>query len=111
MKLTRFGKVVVWLLALFAARFAVIPAAGALDSGAFRCVVVEPGDTLWSLSKARVGTDDDAVIDSKTDPRANVAETVERNRLTTDRLVPGEYLWIPLNAAVAHVVVQDKNCK
>lgn len=49
-------------------------------------VMVRPGQSLWTLAE---GYDPDA------DTRLVIADIEQLNSLTTDRLQPGEMLWVP----------------
>ena len=48
-------------------------------------VVVEPGDTVWSIAAAHY----------KGDPRPHVEAILQANRLTTPLLKPGQALQLP----------------
>ncbi len=48
-------------------------------------VVVEPGDTIWSIAAAHY----------RGDPRPHVAAILEANRLSTPLLTPGQSLQLP----------------
>jgi LysM repeat protein len=49
-------------------------------------VVVQPGDTLWSIAKS---------ADPGSDTRTIVQEMLDLNRLTGPGIAPGQHLWVP----------------
>jgi LysM repeat protein len=49
-------------------------------------VVVEPGDTLWSIART---------ADPGADTQAVVQEMLQVNRLTSSGITPGQHLWVP----------------
>jgi LysM repeat protein len=49
-------------------------------------VVVQPGQTLWSIALRAEPT---------ADPRVVISQIVEFNALSTDVVVPGEHIWVP----------------
>jgi hypothetical protein len=49
-------------------------------------VVVEPGDTLWSIART---------ADPGADTQAVVQEMLQVNRLTGSVITPGQHLWVP----------------
>ena len=99
-RLTRRGRRVVWGLAgLVAALAAVLlslaGSGGALASNhgpsgsgyqGMRQVVVEPGQTLWSLA---------AAADPQSDPRLVIPQIVSANSLAGSTIYAGERLWVP----------------
>ena len=51
-------------------------------------ILVEPGDTLWSIAKERIG--------SQEDPRPYIQEIRELNGMTRSELVIGRRLVLPV---------------
>jgi nucleoid-associated protein YgaU len=49
-------------------------------------VVVQPGQTLWSIALRAEPT---------ADPRVVISQIVEFNALSSDVVVPGEHIWVP----------------
>ncbi len=102
-RLTRRGRLVVWVVAALTAAAVLIPvwllsAAGAQAANhglppaavhaGLRHVVVRPGQTLWSIAMA---------ADPAADPRVVTQEIMQVNALSSQVLVPGESLWVPAN--------------
>ena len=102
-RLTRRGRLVVWVLAALTAAAVLIPvwllAAGGAQAAnhglppaavhaGLRQVVVRPGQTLWSIAMAAEPT---------ADPRVVTQEIIQVNALSSQVLVPGESLWVPAN--------------
>jgi len=90
-RLTRRGRLVITLLCavlLLGAAVGVASSAfGEPGRDAARQVVVEPGDTLWSVARA---------ADPEADPRDTIAAVRELNGLAADAaLVPGQALLLP----------------
>jgi LysM domain-containing protein len=100
-RLTRRGRVVVWVLATLAAAALLTPvwllaAAGAQAANhglppaavhaGMRHVVVQPGQTLWSIAMA---------ADPTADPRIVSQEIIQVNALSSGVVIPGESLWVP----------------
>jgi LysM domain len=99
-RLTRRGRIVVGGLAIAIAATAVCLlslslAGGALasSSGAARAgyqgmrhVVIEPGQTLWSIA---------AAADPAADPRLVIEQIIETNSLAGATVYAGEQLWVP----------------
>ncbi len=100
-RLTRRGRVVVWVLAALVAAAVLTPVwliaatgaqaanhglpAAAVHAG-MRHVVVRPGQTLWSIAMAAAPA---------ADPRVVTQEIMRVNALSSQVLVPGESLWVP----------------
>ena len=99
-RLTRRGRRVVWGLAALVAGLAAVLLSLAASGGALasshgpsgsgyqgmRQVVVEPGQTLWSLA---------AAADPQTDPRLVIPQIVSANSLAGSTIYAGEQLWVP----------------
>lgn len=100
-RLTRRGRVVVWVLAALAAAAVLTPVWLIAATGAqaanhglppaavhagMRHVVVQPGQTLWSIAMAAEPT---------ADPRVVTQEIMQVNALSSGVVVPGESLWVP----------------
>jgi hypothetical protein len=51
-----------------------------------RPVVVQPGQTLWSIALR---------ADPAADPRVVISRIMELNAMSSDMVVPGERLWVP----------------
>ncbi len=100
-RLTRRGRLVIWVLAALAAAALLTPvwllaAAGAqaanrgLPPAAVHAglhqIEVRPGQTLWSIAMAAEPT---------ADPRVVAQEIMQVNALSSQVLVPGERLWVP----------------
>jgi LysM repeat protein len=49
-------------------------------------VVVQPGQTLWSIALRAEPT---------ADPRVVISQIMEINALSSDVVAPGEHLWLP----------------
>ncbi len=106
LRLTRRGRAVFGTLAtLFvigglaiAAMFGGSQAVATAESGSadFGYVVVQPGDSLWSVASA---------IDSSVDPRDLVAEIVMLNQLDGSGVQAGQPIAVPLRYADAPGVV------
>ena len=99
--LTRRGRVVV--AALLAASMVLIAAlawlagtaradtaAGGVPSSAvyhsLRSVVVQPGQSLWSIA---------AQYEPASDPRSVIQEIIDLNALSGTSVQPGQHLWLP----------------
>ncbi len=54
-------------------------------------VIVQPGDTLWDLTKEYMGND--------LDPRKGVSIICSMNKTSPEQLKPGDILLIPVNMA------------
>jgi hypothetical protein len=102
-RLTRRGRVVVWVFAVLAAAAVLTPflltaAAGAqaanhgLSPAAIRAsmrqVVVKPGQSLWSIALQ---------AEPNADPRIVSQQIIEYNALGSEVVIPGESLWVPKN--------------
>jgi LysM domain len=99
-RLTRRGRRVVWGLAGMVAALAAVLLSLAASGGALasshgpsgsgyqgmRQVVVEPGQTLWSLA---------AAADPRADPRLVIPQIVSANSLAGSTIYAGEQLWVP----------------
>jgi len=100
-RLTRRGRVVVWVLAALVAAAVLTPVWLIAATGAqaanhglppaavhagMRHVLVEPGQTLWSIAMAAEPT---------ADPRVVTQEIMQVNALSSGVVVPGESLWVP----------------
>lgn len=97
LRLTRRGRAVVAGMAMILVGASWLPAAGAAraaggtappgrDGRSARQVVVEPGETLWSIAKdAAPGTD----------TRIIVRQMMQLNDLSGPRIMPGEHLLVP----------------
>jgi LysM repeat protein len=60
---------------------------GPADPGRYLTrVVVQPGQSLWSLVQAYA---------PDVDPRQAIAQVLELNSLSGDQLQPGQVLWMP----------------
>lgn len=91
LRLTRRGRLTITVLVLLAiAVLSVIRVAPALGQGrpeSLRHVVVQPGDSLWSIARA---------ANPAADPRDTIAALRELNGLDeSDRLVAGRSLTLP----------------
>jgi LysM domain len=82
------GAAAVCLLSLAAAGGALAASHGAARAGygGLRQVVVEPGQTLWSIASAAEPT---------ADPRLVIQQIMEVNSLAGGTLQAGEVLWVP----------------
>jgi len=99
-RLTRRGRRVVVALAVLVAALAAVVVSLAAGGGALasdhrsagsgyqgmRQVVVEPGQTLWSLA---------AAADPQADPRLVIPQIVSANSLAGSAIYAGEQLWVP----------------
>ena len=76
------------LLSLAASGGALAASRGPAGSGyqGMRQVVVQPGQTLWSLA---------AAAEPGADPRLVIPEIVSANSLGGSTIYPGEQLWVP----------------
>jgi len=54
--------------------------------GALARVEIRPGESLWSVAEA---------YDPDADTRVVIAEILQMNSLTSDRIQPGQVLWVP----------------
>ena len=96
LRLTRRGRIVLAVLAvlvvcgLFVAGASVAQASGPASAhrgpGAAERVVVQPGDTLWSIAQSAA---------PNADARTIVQEILQANRLTTANITAGQRLWVP----------------
>ncbi|HTT54187.1 MAG TPA: LysM peptidoglycan-binding domain-containing protein [Streptosporangiaceae bacterium] len=100
-RLTRRGRIVVWALAALAVAAVLTPVLLMVATGAqaanhglppaavhqgLRHVVVQPGQTLWSIASAAEPT---------ADPRLVIQQIMQVNALSGGIVVPGESLWVP----------------
>lgn len=100
-RLTRRGRRVVWASAVLLFVAVITPVVLVLASGAqaanhglppsavrasMRQVVVEPGQSLWSIALN---------AEPQADPRAVIQQIMEFNALGSQVVVPGESLWVP----------------
>ena len=96
LRLTRRGRIVLAVLAvlvvcgLFVAGASAAQASGPASAhggpGAAERVVVQPGDTLWSIAQSAA---------PNADARTLVQEILQANRLTTANITAGQRLWVP----------------
>ena len=93
LRLTRRGRIVVAILAalavcgLFVAGASAAQASGpAAAHGNAAQVIVQPGDTLWSIAQS---------ADPNADARAVVQQILQANRLTNPDIAAGQRLWVP----------------
>jgi len=96
LRLTRRGRIVLTVLAvlvvcgLFVAGASAAQASGPASAhggpGAAERVVVQPGDTLWSIAQSAA---------PNADARTVVQEILQANRLTTANITAGQRLWVP----------------
>jgi len=95
LRLTRRGRIVLAVLAvlavcgLFVAGASAAQASGPAAHGApgtAEQVIVQPGDSLWSIAQG---------ADPNADARAIVQEILQANRLKTVNLTAGQRLWVP----------------
>lgn len=96
LRLTRRGRIVLAFLAVLAvcglfvagasAAQASGPAAAHGAPGTQEQVIVQPGDSLWSIAQS---------ADPNADARAIVQEILQANRLKTVNLIAGQRLWVP----------------
>jgi LysM repeat protein len=93
LRLTRRGRIVVALLAVLAACGLFVAGASAAQAsgpasarGRAAQVIVQPGDTLWSIAQS---------ADPNADARAIVQQILQANRLATARIAAGQRLWVP----------------
>ncbi|MGA2829340.1 MAG: LysM peptidoglycan-binding domain-containing protein [Streptosporangiaceae bacterium] len=96
LRLTRRGRIVLAVLAVLAvcglfvagasAAQASGPAAAHGAPGTAEQVIVQPGDSLWSIAQS---------ADPNADARAIVQEILQANRLKTVNLTAGQRLWVP----------------
>jgi len=96
LRLTRRGQVVVAVLAVLAACGLFVAGASAAQasgptsahgaSAAAERVVVQPGETLWSIAQS---------ADPNADARTIVQEILQVNRLKTASITAGQRLWVP----------------
>ena len=93
LRLTRRGRIVVAILAalavcgLFVAGASAAQASGpAAAHGNATQVIVQPGDTLWSIAQS---------ADPNADARAVVQQILQANRLTNPDIAAGQRLWVP----------------
>lgn len=99
-RLTRRGRMVVATLAVLALTAAVLAATLAASGGAqatshgqardgyrgMREIVVQPGQTLWSIASA---------AEPSADPRVVVQEIMSANAMTSTTISAGQLLWVP----------------
>lgn len=110
LRLTRRGRVVLGTLAtvLTAAAFAFIATIGAPQAVAsnavgdadFGYVVVQPGESLWSVATE---------LDSSADPRDVIVEIVRLNQLDGSGVIAGQSLAVPLRFSDAPGVVSAED--
>jgi hypothetical protein len=96
LRLTRRGRIVLAVLAvlvvcgLFVAGASAAQASGPASAhggpGTAERVVVQPGDTLWSIAQSAA---------PNADARTIVQEILQANRLTTANITAGQRLWVP----------------
>jgi LysM repeat protein len=96
LRLTRRGRIMLAVLAVLlvcglsvtgaGAAQASAPASAHGGSGVAERVIVQPGDTLWSIAQS-------AAPDA--DARTIVQEILQANRLTTANITAGQRLWVP----------------
>ena len=93
LRLTRRGRIVVAILAalavcgLFVAGASAAQASGPASAhGNATQVIVQPGDTLWSIAQS---------ADPNADARAIVQQILQANRLTNPNITAGQRLWVP----------------
>ena len=95
LRLTRRGRIVLAVLAvltvcgLFVAGATAAQASGpaaAHGAASARQVIVQPGDTLWSIAQSAV---------PNADARAVVQQILQANRLQTVSITAGQRLWVP----------------
>lgn len=106
LRLTRRGRAVITLLvaALIFAAIAIAATFGATRAVAsndataadFGYVVVQPGDSLWSVATE---------LDPSSDPRDVIAEIIRLNQLDGSGVQAGEALAVPLRYSDAQSVV------
>lgn len=106
LRLTRRGRIVVGgfltvITAALLALLATFSAPGAIASNEhtaddFGYVVIEPGDSLWTIATQ---------LDPESDPRDLIAEIVRLNQLEGSGVVAGELLAVPLEYREAPGVV------
>lgn len=100
-RLTRRGRRVVWVFATLLVMGLLTPillvasgGAQAANHGAspaqvrtgLRHVVVQPGQSLWSIA---------VQAEPQADPRAVIQQIIQYNALGSDVVAPGESLWVP----------------
>jgi LysM repeat protein len=96
-RLTRRGRVVVAVMATLVAGGLCVAGATAAQAtsgatpargaaGAAEQVVVQPGDTLWSIAKS---------ADPRADTQTIVQQMLQVNRLAGPDIAPGQHLWVP----------------
>jgi len=100
LRLTRRGRAVVAVLLVVGMTIAALLISLAASGGAqatshgqaragysgMREIVVQPGQTLWSIASA---------ADPSADPRLTIQEIMSANALTSTSLTVGELLWVP----------------
>lgn len=96
LRLTRRGRIVLAVLAVLtvcglfvagaSAAQASGPAAAHGAAGTARQVIVQPGDSLWSIARSAA---------PNADARAIVQEILQANRLNTASITAGQRLWVP----------------
>jgi LysM repeat protein len=93
LRLTRRGRIVVAILAVLAACGLFVAGASAAQAsgptsvhGRAAQVIVQPGDTLWSIAQS---------ADPNADARAIVQQILQANRLTDPNITAGQRLWVP----------------
>jgi hypothetical protein len=76
------------VLSLGVARAALASSPGAAGAGyqGMRHLIVEPGQTLWSIA---------ATAEPTADPRLVIGQIMQANSLGGATLYPGEQLWVP----------------
>jgi hypothetical protein len=100
-RLTPLGKMAALVLALLVS--GVVTAAGASavrpHDQAWRCVIVQPGDTLWDLARG-----------AGSDVRSVIHEIADENGLSSPSIQPGSALWIPATADRSASAVSPEAC-
>jgi LysM repeat protein len=96
LRLTRRGRIVLAVLAVIAVCGLFVAGASAAQASGRTAahggpstaeqVVVQPGDTLWSIAQG---------ADPNADARTVVQEILQANRLTTASITAGQRLWVP----------------
>jgi hypothetical protein len=93
LRLTRRGQIVVAILAVLAACGLFVAGASAAQAsgpapahGRAVQVIVQPGDTLWSIAQG---------ADPNADARAIVQQILQANRLAGPNITVGQRLWVP----------------
>jgi LysM domain-containing protein len=100
-RLTRRGRLVVWALATMLVAAVLTPVLLAVTTGAqaanhgapaaavrasMQHIVVQPGQSLWSIAQQ---------VQPRADPRVVIQQIIQDNALGSDVVIPGESLWVP----------------